>query len=75
MFDMKPDTEIRFRHLATWYLAIEEIKGKASIRQMEYRINLLDNEIGFTLVSDIRGVLRMGLVRFVYCRKIIGKTG
>jgi len=53
---MKPDTEMRFRELATWYLAIEEIKGKAFRRQIEHRINLLNDEIGSRVVSDIKPI-------------------
>lgn len=45
-----------FKDLATWYLAIEEIKGKACIRQIEHRINLLNDEIGSRVVSVIKPI-------------------
>lgn len=53
IFDIKLDTKMTFRELAEWYLDIEEIKGKASYRQMKYRIKLLNEEIGNKIVSNI----------------------
>jgi len=53
IFDIKPDTKMIFQELAEWYLAIEEIKGKASYRQMVYRVKLLNQEIGNKIISDI----------------------
>jgi integrase len=48
-----PNSKITFKELAEWYLDIEEIKGKASYRQMEYRVKLLNKEIGDRLVTHI----------------------
>jgi len=53
IFDVKKDAEMTFRELSDWYLDIEEIKGKASYRQMKYRIKLLNEEIGNKIVSNI----------------------
>ncbi|HUV58827.1 MAG TPA: site-specific integrase [Desulfatiglandales bacterium] len=48
-----PNSKITFKELSEWYLDIEEVKGKASYRQMGYRVKLLDKEIGDRLVTHI----------------------
>ena len=48
-----PNSKITFKELSEWYLDIEEVKGKASYRQMGYRVKLLNKEIGDRLVTHI----------------------
>ena len=48
-----PNSKITFKELSEWYLNIEEVKGKASYRQMGYRVKLLNKEIGDRLVTHI----------------------
>lgn len=48
-----PNSKIIFKELSEWYLDIEEVKGKASYRQMGYRVKLLNKEIGDRLVTHI----------------------
>jgi integrase len=47
------NSKITFKELSDWYLSIEEIKGKHSYRQIGYRVNLLNKEIGDSLVTHI----------------------
>ncbi len=53
LFDIKPDKKMTFRELSDWYLDLEEIKGKASYRQMIHRVKLLNEGIGNKIVSRI----------------------
>lgn len=48
-----PNSKTTFKQLSEWYLDIEEIKAKASYRQMGYRIKLLNEQIGDKPVTHI----------------------
>ncbi|MBW2310184.1 MAG: site-specific integrase [Deltaproteobacteria bacterium] len=48
-----PNSKITFKELSEWYLDIEEVKGKASYRQMGYRVKLLNKEMGDRIVTHI----------------------
>jgi integrase len=54
IFDIKPDTRMRFSELKEWYLGLEKVKALASYWLVELSLNKFNSEFGNFIVSQIK---------------------